>query len=159
MTIKELFTRALNKIKTDNQRWGYLLFDFFWREFTKKMDAVNSSDWSKFVLDPEQPEAIFSLYEQVLHTLQPLARQLADINDDSVYEGATSIADTIREILNRKFGVELQEVEIMSPSKRMAEAGLLEFIEDTNGENMVGLTQKGEEAAREVENPIEREGL
>lgn len=148
MIFKELFKKLSDQLKEKN-----ILFEYFLREAIEAMNNVptNPSDWQD--IEMERDHAI-GFYNYSFQALWDMAVRLARDSDDPVYDQATEIMSTLCDLLNDEFDAELQEVQVMSPSKQMAKQGLVEIVEE-NGQKFVKLTKKGEDAAKGVEKQIE----
>lgn len=151
MTFRQIFEKAKEQLGKDN-----LLFKFFLERIIRVVNDVSSNprDWQDRK-DISQKDAI-DFYNCALGILFELATGFAHTTDDPVYEEATQIVAVLRTILITEFAVELEEVQIMSPSRMMEARGLVEIVEDAGGEEVVRLTQEGERVAQEVDDLIRR---
>ncbi len=127
MTFRELFKKWQRKIG-DN-----IFFSLFKRRFIKEIETVPTTpiDWQDREMISGETLGFYSFTANVLFET---AIGLANSTDDEIYQKATAIILSLREILEDKFSIELQEIEILSPSKIMRRAKLIEITEDEDGE-------------------------
>jgi uncharacterized protein YutE (UPF0331/DUF86 family) len=150
MNFKEFFEKAEKQVKKSDN----IIFEFFLERIIREIDDVegNPTNWQETEFDLKYAN---NFYHYSVHTLWDMAVAFAHDSDDEVYEQATEIVSILRGLLSQEFGMKFEPAIIMSPTKQMAEEGLLE-VEEVDGEKFVRLSSKGKQVAQEVEESIEK---
>lgn len=116
-----------------NQHADLLLLESFVRDFIEQGSRIptNPLDWQKYPLS-ERDAAKF--VQSVINVLEQLACRFAHSTDDLVYSEATTLAQTVHTIVAERYDFQPCNIRIMSPTRRMEAAGVVEVVQGDDGD-------------------------